>query len=752
VDEIDVIEIWLGSVGDTLLAWEPMGAYNLLFNGTVGNDTLTVDFSGGNPIPDDGITFNGGLQAGVPGDALIITGNAAPFASQTFDFTGADVDGKHGRVVIDDSRVTRTLFFTGLEPISGGDAIDTVFLLPDVARNPNDDIILRNHVAPGRIEIVDNTGTDFETTDVPNPINSLTVYLGNQGDTITVQDLDEDFAPGAAVDALVIYGGDVADTFNIQSTRQADGGTYSGVTLYGGAGSDVFNISSDAPANSGSLDWILSPLTINGDDHDAGDTTLSVTCNGTTISNTLDSGDVLNVNDADSADDNTYTVTASSVLRTGTATVNYTTIETLNLSAGTGKSQFNVTSTTAGVNTNIVGNVGNDVVAVTTTGAAGNVTIDTGAGADTVTLQSTGTASVTVIHGGGGNDALTLVANGAASGVQLNGQDGTDQINIRSTAAGSVTVASGGANTDTINISSHAIANAGSLDGILGVICVQGDGHDARNTTLSVTCNATTISNTLASGDVLNISDAGDADDNTYTLTATSVSRAGVASIHYATVETLNVTAGKGNDQINVIDTAAGVNTKIQGNAGDDVVDVTITGAASIVIVDAGEGMDTVILQTTGAGSVTSVSGGDGNDTLTQVSNGAASGVGLIFGAYAQDQINIRSTATGSVTVATGGFTSDTINISSDAPANTGSLDGILGTICVAGFVLGSPRTTLDVTCNGKTISNTLPSGNVLNISDAGDGDANTYILNATSVSRTGTARILYRDRIQTLT
>jgi Ca2+-binding RTX toxin-like protein len=349
------------------------------------------------------------------------------------------------------------------------------------------------------------------------------------------------------------------------------------------------------------------------------------------------------------------------------------------LTAGLGNDRIDVIETASGVNTNIVGNAGDDVVDVIATGIYSNVTIDTGAGADTVTLQDTGIASVTVVNGGLGNDTLTLEA--SRGGVQLNGQDGQDEINIRST--GGVTVASGGANTDTINISSDAPANAGSLDGILGVICVQGDDHDSRDTTLSVSCNGTTNSNTFDTGDVLNISDAGDVDDNTYTLTATSFwtyTATYNQTIHYATIETLNVTAGTGNDQIYVIGTATGVNTTILADAGDDMVEVITTGAASNVTIDTGAGADTVTLQNTGTGSVTVVHDGSGNDTLTLVSNGAASGVQL-NGGSGRDRIDVERAADQSVVAVHGGDDNDAIRI---APAGK-TLDGILGTICLDG-------------------------------------------------------------------
>ena len=158
--------------------------------------------------------------------------------------------------------------------------------------------------------------------------------------------------------------------------------------------------------------------------------TLSVTSDGTTVSNTLAVGDVLTIHDEGDSDANGYTLT-DTLLTRGTVKIDYGTIETLNLNAGTGADTINVTTTAASVNTNIATTAGGDTVTVTATGASSNVTITGDAGANTITLTTTGANSVTVVSAGAGADTLTQNGSGANSGVQWNGQVEADAIRGR---------------------------------------------------------------------------------------------------------------------------------------------------------------------------------------------------------------------------------------------------------------------------------------------------------------------------------
>ena len=166
-----------------------------------GDDTLDVDFSGGNPIPAGGLTFDGGMDNG-GGDELTISGNATPFSNQTFNYDDiVPADGFAGDVVLDDGAVTRTITYTGLEPVDGGTSVNTTINLPSGVAN---DATLQNSTNGGEIEIIDN-GATFEDTTFPNPTGSLTVNLGDQGDILQVNTLDAAFAA-----SLIINGGAAA--------------------------------------------------------------------------------------------------------------------------------------------------------------------------------------------------------------------------------------------------------------------------------------------------------------------------------------------------------------------------------------------------------------------------------------------------------------------------------------------------------------------------------------------------------------
>ena len=175
---------------------------SITVNGGAGNDTLTVDLSNGNPIPSGGLEFSGGTQTGGTGDVLTIIGTVT---TQTLNYTTTGADGNNGSVDLDGSVIT----YTGLEPINAGNAADTILNLPLAFAN---DATLQDSTNGGEIEIIDN-GATFEDTVIPNPTNSLTVNLGDQGDLLNVTTLDTGFAA-----SLIINGG-AAATDDVQLTN-----------------------------------------------------------------------------------------------------------------------------------------------------------------------------------------------------------------------------------------------------------------------------------------------------------------------------------------------------------------------------------------------------------------------------------------------------------------------------------------------------------------------------------------------------
>ena len=202
-----------------------VGVNSVTFNGSGANDTVIVDYGGGNPIPTGGITFNGSGQTGAPGDSLSIVG--AALTNQTITFTGQDSQGGgtgfDGNMNLDGAAIT----FTGLEPIVGGDAVNTTLTLPDGVNNS--DAILRNEATAGSIEIV---GSTFEDTTIPNPSATLTINLGNSNNTLTIQDLDDAFAADITVNGEA--GDDVVDVEGLDT-----GNSFDLSLLLGAAGTDA---------------------------------------------------------------------------------------------------------------------------------------------------------------------------------------------------------------------------------------------------------------------------------------------------------------------------------------------------------------------------------------------------------------------------------------------------------------------------------------------------------------------------------
>ena len=109
-------------------------------------------------------------------------------------------------------------------------------------------------------------------------------------------------------------------------------------TINGGTGNDTLT--------AGDLDDIDSVVTFNGDEGTA---------------------DALNVDDSDDGGNDTYTVTATQVIRAaGTVTVNHDTAELLTVNTGGGNDTVNVTAAVAGTPVVVNGGTGNDIFNVGT--------------------------------------------------------------------------------------------------------------------------------------------------------------------------------------------------------------------------------------------------------------------------------------------------------------------------------------------------------------------------------------------------
>ena len=174
---------------------------NITFHGGDGDDSLTVDFTGGDFNFAAGITFNGRDSSGASGDLLTVIGD---FNNQTLNYTTSDSQGNNGNVVLDGFMVS----YTGLEPINAGNSVDTILNLPTAFANT---ATVQNDPTPGSTRIVDN-GATFENTTIPNPSSTLTINLGNQGDSLVLESLDP-----ASTASIFVNGGISADSITVDA-------------------------------------------------------------------------------------------------------------------------------------------------------------------------------------------------------------------------------------------------------------------------------------------------------------------------------------------------------------------------------------------------------------------------------------------------------------------------------------------------------------------------------------------------------
>jgi len=164
------------------------------------SDSLTIDFDGGspvmpglgsdggNPIPVDGVFFDG--LGGAGSDTLTLEGGA-------FDTVTYNYDNAHdGDIELVDGAVTSTVNYVGLEPITfTGTATNAVFNLTG-----GDDLAtLTDNGTSSSL-----TGSSFENTTFTNPTGSLTINGGGGADEFHI---GGDYAVGLdlTIDVESIY-------------------------------------------------------------------------------------------------------------------------------------------------------------------------------------------------------------------------------------------------------------------------------------------------------------------------------------------------------------------------------------------------------------------------------------------------------------------------------------------------------------------------------------------------------------------
>ncbi|MGF1581029.1 MAG: beta strand repeat-containing protein [Gemmataceae bacterium] len=170
-------------------------------NGLEGDDTLTVDFFIENPIPVDGIDFDGGDG----NDEIILQGNTGTNAFTTEAYTYDNATD--GSIEFINGAATSTINYTALEPIiNTGTPANIIFNLPNVG---NQATLENDPSITGWNQLTPNNGT-FEFTNFVSPTNSLTINGGTDSDTIIVTSLDDTYSAdtfintGDGIDSVIV--------------------------------------------------------------------------------------------------------------------------------------------------------------------------------------------------------------------------------------------------------------------------------------------------------------------------------------------------------------------------------------------------------------------------------------------------------------------------------------------------------------------------------------------------------------------
>ena len=609
---------------------------NLVFNGAANDDdTLTLDFSTGNPLPAGGLTFNGGADGN---DKLTVIGDNR---DDSVNYTPGSVNGS-GTLSFNDGTNSRTITFTGLEPVditamasvtvSGSSGADLYTLTNGV------DATMGGANAAFVVSGTRN-GVTIESAHIFN-VDSLTIDTGAGNDKLTVDFSNGNPPPPGIVnfnggaggnDKLAVIGDAIDDSVNYTPGLVTGSGTLTNndgtnnrtLTFTGLEPVDITGMASvTVSGSSGADNYTLS----NGVDTTMTGLIPAIVVSGTRSGVTIESAHVFNVGsltiDTGAGND---TISASAINRAvvlnGGAGNDTLTGGTGNdtLSGGAGKDSLNGG---AGIDT-VAETTANDVMMLTNTQLTGNGTdrltnieralLSGTAGNETLDASAFTLGNVTLL-GGAGNDTLIGGAfTGAADGDELNdsldGGAGVDVARQFSSAmlqdftADTNVVRGAGNDRWTLIEGLHfiGIGNAkmklDALEFIGSVTLSGGTGDDeliggSRNNVL----NGNAGNDTLTGGNTADMLSGGAGNDSLVGNGGSDLLNGQAGS------DTLRGNAGDdhligeaGNDKL----FGGSGNDLMDGGAGSDV----LTGESGDDSINGGEGSD-------------AISGGDGNDFL----------------------------------------------------------------------------------------------------------------------------------------
>jgi hypothetical protein len=319
------------------------------------------------------------------------------------------------------------------------------------------------------------------------------------------------------------------------------------ITLNATSGDDSVQIDDTVPGT---------PVTVNlGNGNDSVDVGLTsmdlgaiqgpLTIHGGTGSN------FLFIPDEHNAASTTYSITGSSVARTGSAGISYDHISRLYISRGSGTATFEVLGGHQGTLVWIVAGLGYNTLNIDDSSNTADTTYTVadssvlGPGRGPVFWSN---STNLVLTGGSGNNTYNVLSTQSHSSTTLNTGNGVDVVNMRG-AAGPLFINSGSGG-DTITLSN----NAGTLAG-LGHVIVNDPSNRATVT----------------------VDDSGFASSTTYTVTSTQVAATAWPNflLVYNNLASLNLNGSSGDDQFNIESTAGGTATTVSAGSGSNRFDLT---------------------------------------------------------------------------------------------------------------------------------------------------------------------------------
>lgn len=282
-----------------------------------------------------------------------------------------------------------------------------------------------------------------------------------------------------------------------------------------------------------------------------------------------------------------HPITLASGTSSGGLVVNYSSVGSLQVNAGTGQNFINVAGTAAGTSTTIT-SAGRDIVNVgsggsvqgilgplTINSASASMTVDDSADptSRTVTLTPTaiqGLAPAEIDYGPG---VFSLTVNGGYGG---------NTIVVQNTAAGTNTTVNSGngvdvvyvtATTGPLNVNTQQSSIGPGFGGFEGVWV----GFNPKGNTLDPIQGAVNV-NTVARPGIdyadLEVVDTATTAPETFTVTKDTILRTGAAPIHYHVTNSLDFFLGKGGNAVNVQSISPGLLTTFAGGVGNDVFNV----------------------------------------------------------------------------------------------------------------------------------------------------------------------------------